>query len=114
MKQKAPRQTEAMMNLPSNYLHIDPTVAVHISTIRRFSADTKELMSYLTIANQYDFSNDPDALNQVTARSGMSTSDLVDRMREHAQIQLAITGLLQGGSWPYYEPEPVLLQGDSL
>ncbi len=98
------------MNLPLNYVCLDSTVAVHLSTIRKFSADTKALMSYLTIANQYDFSNDPDAFMNVAVRSGASTSDVADRMREHGEIHLAISDLLQGGLWPENEPEPIFFR----
>jgi len=100
------------MKLPVNYVHIDPATAVHVSTIRRFTTDVKALMKYLTIANQNDFSSDPDALMEVTVKSGASTADVIDRMREHAEMMIAISGFMRGGDWHGDEPEPVLLRGE--
>jgi hypothetical protein len=100
------------MKLPVNYVHIDPATAVHVSTIRRFTTDVKALMKYLAIANQYDFSSDPDAFMEVTVKSGASTADVIDRMREHGEMMIAISGFMQGGDWHSDEPEPVLLRGE--
>ena len=71
-------------------------------------------MSYLTIANQCDFTSDPNVFMEVTVRSDASTADVADRMREHGQIHLAISDLLQGGSWPDDELEPVFLRDDVI
>lgn len=97
-------------NLPAGYIHIDPVVAIHISTIRKFTTDIKAMMKFLEIAIQYDITSDPDALMEIETKCNIPLEDVAARMGEHGEMLKWFSATLTHGDWPDDEPLPRFLR----
>lgn len=107
------------MNLPTNYVQIDPTSAVHMATLRRFTTKPKALLEYLAINSQYDIDSDPAERIDMAAESDASLLEHADRAGELGRIAYSIAGFLMAAAhrqkdpnWPDDEPKPLLLGPD--